>query len=263
MFTINIGNANIFLMKMSYRKRKSLFYKGMTAVEVIKKIAELNKKISLFRFLAYQPTSSLKERLSIKHNLLIINNLNKSNGLKKKGTFEYLGLNLINFWFKNDDNFLIEQMLKHQENFDDQNVFYISTRASIIDSINSIIYRLGSNNVLGVCSKVKLINGSIFHIPMIDFNIEPSKENLKTVKNALRRIGQEQGVILNSGRSYHFYGLAPINENDWRSFLGQCLLFSPIVDARYIAHRLIDGECVLRLSPSIKKPKGPEVIDVF
>lgn len=250
-------------MKMRHEKRKLLFYKGMTAIEVTNKIAELNEKISLLRYISYQPTPNLTERLFIKPNLPIMNNINMLRKLKRKGQFEYLGLTLINYWFKQDVNFLIEQMTRHGKNFNEQYEFHISTKVSIIDSINSIICQLSSNHVLGFCSKVKLIDGSVFHIPMIDFNIEPSKENLKTVKNALKQIGQEKGVILNSGRSYHFYGLALISEKDWRFFIGQCLLLSPIIDARYIAHRLIDGECVLRLSPSRSKPKGPEVTDIL
>lgn len=250
-------------MKIKKHKRKELFYKGMKAIEAVTRITQLNKQISLLRFLTYRPTLNLCKKLSSKSNLLIMSNLNKLREPKLRGQFNYLELALINYWLKKDANFLTKQMVTHRKNFNNRHKFDISTQGSIIENLNSIISQLNLNQVLGFCSKVKLNDGSTFHIPMIDFSIEPSKKNLRIVKDALRQIGQEKGLILDSGRSYHFYGLVLIDEKNWTSFLGLCLLFSPFIDARYIAHRLIDGECVLRLSASKEKPKEPEVTDIL
>ncbi|MFX0139767.1 MAG: hypothetical protein ACFFDN_39370 [Candidatus Hodarchaeota archaeon] len=250
-------------MKIKKHKRKELFYEGMKAIEVVTRIAQLNKHISILRFLTYRPTPNLSKKLSSKSNLSIMSDLDKLRELKLKGEFNYLGLALINYWLKKDVNFLVKQMVTHTKNFDNRRKFDISSQGSIIENLNSIISRLNLNKVLGFCSKVKLNDGSTCHIPMIDFSIEPSKRNLRIVKDALKQIGQEKGLILDSGRSYHFYGLVLIDEKNWRSFLGLCLLLSPFIDARYIAHRLIDGECVLRLSASKEKPKEPEVTDIL
>jgi hypothetical protein len=52
-----------------------------------------------------------------------------------------------------------------------------------------------------------------------------------------------------------------MTHDDWIRFLGRALLLAPIVDPRYIAHRLIDGFAVLRISTNPAKQKLPELVD--
>lgn len=134
----------------------------------------------------------------------------------------------------------------------------ITTRA-----IAKVQDEAGADFVVGLKSTVRVHGGGVRHIPMIDFNCVPSPESLVFVKTALHEVGQRRGVVLNSGRSYHYYGLQLLSEEDWRRFLGRCLLLAPPVDVRYVAHRLIDGYCVLRVSANSRKPKVPSVVDVL
>ena len=75
-------------------------------------------------------------------------------------------------------------------------------------------------------------------------------------------IGQTHGVLLNSGKSFHYYGHTLLGQRQWREFLGRSLLLSELVDTRYIGHALINDECRLRLSTTRLNPFIPTVVDV-
>jgi len=120
--------------------------------------------------------------------------------------------------------------------------------------------RLGE--VMSILSKIKTGN-KIFHLPMMDFDCSPSQENLDKVTAFLRQVGQTKGVILSSGRSFHFYGTALSSNEDYLKFLGECLLFSGFTDERYIGHRLIDGCGILRISAGGIRQKTPTVVAIL
>lgn len=97
---------------------------------------------------------------------------------------------------------------------------------------------------------------------MMDFNCKISSDNLKKIKKFLKRIGQK-GIVLISGKSYHYYGIKLLSEKDYFIFLGKCLLFSGYADSRFIGHRLIDSYTSLRISKDIKHPKVPKVVAIL
>jgi hypothetical protein len=118
-----------------------------------------------------------------------------------------------------------------------------------------------SEHILVISSRVTLHTGAAAHIPMLDFRMAASSRNLSTAQAVVRQLGLE-GVILNSGQSYHFYGLSPLSPNDLNSYLAEALLFTPIIDYRWIAHQLIEGACALRLSPGSGLQHIPKVVGV-
>jgi hypothetical protein len=122
---------------------------------------------------------------------------------------------------------------------------------------------LQDDDVLAISSRVKLNNGKVFHIPMMDFKCAPTSANVDIAKDGFRKIGQDHGVLLNSGKSFHFYGKTLMSEKLWRAFLGHSLLLSDLVDARYVGHALINNECRLRISTTRLNPFIPTVVDVF
>jgi len=97
-------------------------------------------------------------------------------------------------------------------------------------------------------------------IPMIDFHCQRSSTNLRNVRAILKSIGVE-GAIIDSGASYHFVGSHTVNEDRLKTILGQALLFAPYVDRSWIAHQLIQGECLLRISPSAKYGRSPLLVE--
>jgi hypothetical protein len=113
---------------------------------------------------------------------------------------------------------------------------------------------------LALGSKCELRDGTWGHIPMMDFHCEPSPEHLALAGAALIEMGQLRGAIVNSGGSYHYYGFDVIKGHTaWTDFIGNCLLLTSYTDTRYIAHRLINGACSLRITASKGKPKNPRV----
>jgi len=119
---------------------------------------------------------------------------------------------------------------------------------------------LGENRLLGVCSSVELVGGGSAHIAMMDFMCEPSTRNLELLARLIEGLHHGRGCLLESGRSYHYYGFRLLTEEAWKVFLGKCLLMSGFADDRYIGHQLVDGYCVLRLSSGKSKRCIPKVI---
>lgn len=107
---------------------------------------------------------------------------------------------------------------------------------------------------LALESAVKLADGGTRHIPMIDFAINrlgpPELLHLRRLLGA-RRVGKFQYYC--SGRSFHAYGLEFLRPKEWVEFMGRLLLLNlpgspPIVDSRWIGHRLMAGYAALRWS---------------
>lgn len=117
--------------------------------------------------------------------------------------------------------------------------------------------------VLAVSSKLKLKDGRLAHLPLMDFKCAPTSANLVLAKEGFAKIGQTDGVLLNSGNSFHYYGQRLMSEEEWRAFLGHCLLLSDFIDTRYVGHALINNECRLRISTTRLNPFIPTVVDIF
>lgn len=128
--------------------------------------------------------------------------------------------------------------------------------------LRCVAEELPKEQLLGVFSKVSLVDGGTAHIPMMDFSCVPSDRNLELLKSLLKSLGGGKGFLLESGKSYHYYGTQILDEEGWRIFLGKCLLMSDHSDSRYIGHQLIDGHCVLRLSAGKLKQMLPKLVTV-
>lgn len=126
--------------------------------------------------------------------------------------------------------------------------------------LRELISREWTNSTLAFSSKVALADGSTNHIPMLDFHIQSDRRNYDTVSACLNSLAIGRFVIVNSGKSFHAYGLNLVNEEGLRSFLSSALLLSPIVDSRYIAHQLRDSQCKLRIAPTSRKPSQPIIL---
>ncbi len=125
------------------------------------------------------------------------------------------------------------------------------------------LFELPEDFVLAASSKLRLKDGSLAHLPMIDFKCPPTDQNIELAKDAFAKIGQTDGMLLNSGNSFHYYGQTLMNETEWRAFLGHCLLLADFIDTRYVGHALINNECRLRLSTAPLNPFIPTVVKVF
>jgi len=117
----------------------------------------------------------------------------------------------------------------------------VLTRREMSDGgLKLITQGLRGTESLALCSEVRLI------------------ANQSAICSMLGEIGQN-GVVVDSGKSYHFLGASILTSDEWIRFMGRALLFAPFIDTRFIGHRLLDGECTLRLTakdgkiPSIER----------
>jgi hypothetical protein len=117
-----------------------------------------------------------------------------------------------------------------------------------------LLERARPNSLFSLCSQVKLKNGVTKHIPMLDFLCPKSQSALLSVRRIAACLHAGAGFILESDRSYHFYGSQLLSEQELIRFLANALLFAPIVDQSWIAHQLMDNCCALRIGP--RKPGG-------
>jgi hypothetical protein len=115
------------------------------------------------------------------------------------------------------------------------------------------------HEAMKVVSRVRTVNG-IFHIPILDLDIPVGENGMETAAEVFANLGVAHGAIINSGASYHGWGLELLTDSDWRKFMARALLLDKI-DRRWVGHRLIDGQANLRISE--KRGKVPTVVHVF
>ena len=110
---------------------------------------------------------------------------------------------------------------------------------------------------LSLSSKIELTGGAIRQLALLDFHCPENAVNDRLVAEVCKLLLKYTSLVFSSGESYHMLGLCLLDERAFREFLTNSLLFSPIVDARYVAHQLLEGSCALRLSSSLQKPIRP------
>lgn len=133
----------------------------------------------------------------------------------------------------------------------------------IASTFERYVASLQPDEVLAVLSEVKLADGTWAHLPMADFACRDTEADLRKVLTAIRALGHNSGVVVRSGESFHFYGFQILSEAEWLASLGRFLLLAPIIDVRYIAHRIIDRVCTLRVCAGGGKPSEPIVAAVL
>jgi len=128
--------------------------------------------------------------------------------------------------------------------------FRLSREQVLEGSIGEIIPQLAPGEGLLACSRLRVASGESSYLPMLDFACPCSCENSKTIRKLVALGGAPQGVLVRSGRSYHYYGASLLSQEGWLRFVAFSLLFAPVTDSRYMAHRLLDGECRLKIVDS-------------
>ncbi len=118
------------------------------------------------------------------------------------------------------------------------------------------------NNLLALTSVVNLHGQIIRHIPLLDFHCGFSPEATRVVAAVLRELNQ-RGALFSSGKSYHFYGVSLLCEEELRVFLGRALFFSPITDKTWIAHQMIENCCALRISGRKDYGRPPKLVAII
>ena len=125
--------------------------------------------------------------------------------------------------------------------------------SSNLDKINDFLIHNEEKNI-ALLSSVRLKNGEIKFIPMIDFHIFSNKKNEKVVEEILNILDiRRNGYLIDSGKSYHFISSVLFSKSEQLNFLARLILFTPIIDKNWIAHQLIEEKSALRITRSIKR----------
>lgn len=116
-----------------------------------------------------------------------------------------------------------------------------------------------TEEIMGVTSLVRLVGGSMVHIPMIDF-LTNDPDKIET------GLDPHKGFLLDSGGACHFWGSQLLPENKWRDFLEYLhkLWRQGIsVDEDWLEASEENGFSVLRIfAYPPDKPVEPEIIKV-
>lgn len=212
-------------------------------------LCELQPQIAELRFATYRRRPGLSERLRER--------LEPSDdGLREAA--ERLSDQGIEFWDAVlslaiqrgtvRESFL-EAAVLHDFNLPERS--FVLSREQVLDhGLAEIVPQLNTGEGLLVRSELRLQSGSTAFLPMLDLSCPCQGENARTIRKLVKLSGSPVGVLVRSGRSYHFYGVTLFSEKEWLRFMSLALLFAPVTDSRYIAHRMLDGECRLKVVDS-------------
>lgn len=124
--------------------------------------------------------------------------------------------------------------------------------------VESILRERHVADVVALSSAVHVGGKGRAHIPLLDFHCASNSRNDVLVGHVCRRL-LGAAVVLESGESYHAYGLCVVESQALRSILARAILFAPLIDRAYVAHQLLEGACALRLGTSVTKRQTPRV----
>lgn len=137
------------------------------------------------------------------------------------------------------DYSFLKENLYHNQYQDIQKIKAVDFNKKIADA--------NSNDYLTFCSKIETFDNGYNHLPLFDFHIPISDNNQKLCIAIIKQLNLA-GYLLNSGKSYHFYGIKLITEDELITLLSKMLLFSPIIDRAWVSHQLMQRFCCLRIS---------------
>lgn len=238
---------------------------GNEAPQLVSKLPTLIPSLASLTFHRYFPGPGLEERLAESNDELLRGIFQRAEELRRlsDNDLPYWESILAASWSTKKLDMLIGQALLHDFTREANTRSDVRADELTLDRISKEIASVPNDWVLALCSKCETLDGSQRHIPMMDFRCAPSSLNLERTKVALQQLGETRGAILESGRSYHYYGFELQDLHQWIEFMAKSLLLAPFVDARYVAHRLIEGTSVLRITASERKPSVPRVVAIL
>ena len=157
-------------------------------------------------------------------------------------------------WDANFELTFSQYKYEPQSPFDERFPFSVSARSVDRCWLNQELSRLRPGWDLAWHSVIRASNGRMLHVPMIDFTTPRlMREEMYLLKQMLDKQLMNRLVLFSSGRSYHGYSTKLLRPKEWREFMGRLLLLNmpkrpPLIDARWVGHRIIAGCGSLRWS---------------
>lgn len=152
---------------------------------------------------------------------------------------------------------LLDAALRHNS---DEAIRVRLAREEFIEQLSSGAYEnLPPRDLVSLYSGVEVAGEpQSKHLPLLDLGVKTGPDGEASAIAAIRAL-KLRGLLFTSGRSYHFYGSDPVTPPELTAILGRAQLLSPIIDARWVSHQLIDGRCGLRISTDSEKTPDPPV----
>lgn len=145
-------------------------------------------------------------------------------------------------------------LYRPQSPFDERETFTVPLSEVDSEWLLSEISALKAGWELALNSIVESERSRRFHIPMIDFaKTYIDTDDLVLMRRILGASLANDLAFFDSGRSFHAYGTRLVEPAEWRRFMGSLLLLNlpqsePLVDSRWVGHRLVSGYSALRWS---------------
>jgi hypothetical protein len=136
---------------------------------------------------------------------------------------------------------------------EDDREYFRAEAESVREAYEKACTGLRPGQDIAVHSTLSFANGRKMHIPMIDLSGRFEEKWVTPIGRLMRAFGIGEFAIYSTGRSAHVYGLGLIAPEQVVHFFGHSLLLNlpdqaPIVDTRWVGHRLIAGYGSLRWS---------------
>lgn len=164
----------------------------------------------------------------------------------------------------NAKHFFLKRYVPKSQRFHDEFFGYELSGITNLDHFITIARSIPhiETALVGISSSI-VTKTTIHHVPMMDFSNSIVKEyGTEKVKEVMAALGQRLGFILDSGRSFHYYGLLPLSHKEWVTMMFNAPNFQEI-GPNYPRHQLNEGACNLRITTSLHKPYMPKVIDIL
>jgi hypothetical protein len=230
--------------------------KGMPTAEILKMLVSENQTISAIFAFVYRHPTLLQQRLVFTTDETAI--VAKATSLRSSSLLPFWeALMLSCFSEQRDFTRLLKEATFHQSHSD--SLIRISRDEVLAGRLAELMDARPAGHNLSFSSKIELSGGETRQLPLLDFHCPESGENDRLVSAVCKQLYRDTTLLFSSGESYHALSLNALDEHGFRDFLTRALLFAPIVDARYIAHQLLEGSCALRLSNSVDKPNLPRL----
>jgi len=232
----------------------------MPTVEILMLLVSQNQTISAIFAFPYKHPTLLQQRLALTpdENAILAN----ATALRSTSRLPFWeALMLSCFGEQRDYTRLVREATFHQSHTD--SLIRISRDEVLAGRLAKLMNEQPAGHHLSFSSRIDLGGEGMRQLPLLDFHCPETAENDRLVSEVCKELYPRTALVFSSGESYHALGLDPMDECGFRDFLARSLLFAPIVDARYVAHQLLEGACALRLSNSSDKPNRPRLKFTF
>ena len=127
---------------------------------------------------------------------------------------------------------------------------------------------LGEGEEIAIQSRVYDGDRLVGQIPMIDLMCKPNAEEAKSIKRLMSDFGVSELGFFDSGRGFHCYGMTLFSADKLFEYFGRLLLVNdtslpPLVDTRWVGHRMLAGYGALRLTFNSKAYKAAPTLIII